>query len=97
MADISVIGRPSILIPYAAATADHQSANARGLVDAGSAILIPESQLDVASVTEQIASVLDNPQGALHMANAALSVAIPDATERLVSLVETLAQKGATS
>ena len=30
-ADIAVIGRPSILIPYAAATGDHQSANARGL------------------------------------------------------------------
>ena len=43
VADISVIGRPSILIPYAAATGDHQSANARGLVDAGAAVLIPEA------------------------------------------------------
>lgn len=94
VADISVIGRPSILIPYAAAAADHQSANARGLVDAGAAILIPESQLNVDAVAEQIAAVLDNPQGALHMANAALSVARPDATETLVTLVETLAQKG---
>ena len=42
VADISVIGRPSILIPYAAATGDHQTANARGLVDAGAAILIPK-------------------------------------------------------
>ena len=42
VADISVIGRPSILIPFAAATGDHQTANARGLVDAGAAILIPE-------------------------------------------------------
>ena len=46
VADISVIGRPSILIPYAAATGDHQTANARGLVDAGAAILIPEKLLD---------------------------------------------------
>ncbi|WP_299687634.1 UDP-N-acetylglucosamine--N-acetylmuramyl-(pentapeptide) pyrophosphoryl-undecaprenol N-acetylglucosamine transferase [uncultured Tateyamaria sp.] len=94
VADISVIGRPSILIPYAAATADHQTANARGLVDAGAAILIPESQLNVDAVAEQIAAVLDNPHGALQMANAALSVARPDATEALVTLVETLAQKG---
>ena len=94
VADISVIGRPSILIPYAAATADHQTANARALVDAEAAILIPESQMNVDAVAAQIAAVLDNPQGALHMANAALSVAIPDATERLVTLVETLTQKG---
>ncbi|MEM7632645.1 MAG: UDP-N-acetylglucosamine--N-acetylmuramyl-(pentapeptide) pyrophosphoryl-undecaprenol N-acetylglucosamine transferase [Pseudomonadota bacterium] len=94
VADISVIGRPSILVPLAAAIRDEQTANARGLVDAGAAILIPESQLNVDSVAEQIAAVLDNPHGALQMANAALSVAIPDATDRLVTLVETLAQKG---
>ena len=35
IADISVIGRPAILIPYAAATDDHQAANARGLVAGG--------------------------------------------------------------
>ncbi len=94
VADISVIGRPSILIPYAAATGDHQTANARGLVDAGAAILIPESQMTVENVTAQINAVLDTPDGALHMAQAAQSVARPDATETLVSLVETLAQKG---
>ncbi|WP_299597744.1 UDP-N-acetylglucosamine--N-acetylmuramyl-(pentapeptide) pyrophosphoryl-undecaprenol N-acetylglucosamine transferase [uncultured Tateyamaria sp.] len=94
VADIAIIGRPSILVPYAAATADHQTANARGLVDAGAAILIPESQLSVENVAEQINAVLDNPHGALQMANAALTVGKPDATEQLVYMVETLAQKG---
>lgn len=45
VADISVIGRPAILIPFAAATADHQTANARGLVSAEAAILIPNPRL----------------------------------------------------
>ncbi|APX11839.1 UDP-N-acetylglucosamine--N-acetylmuramyl-(pentapeptide) pyrophosphoryl-undecaprenol N-acetylglucosamine transferase [Tateyamaria omphalii] len=94
VADISIVGRPSILIPYAAAAADHQTANARGLVDAGAAILIPESQLNVESVAEQINAVLDNPDGALQMALAALTAAKPDATEHLVHMVETLSQKG---
>ena len=93
VADISVIGRPSILIPYAAATADHQTANARGLVDAGGAILIPESQLTVEALTEQIVNILSNPEGAGRMARAALSVGKPDATENLVALVEMLASK----
>ena len=35
IADISIIGRPSILIPLATAAGDHQTANARGLVEAG--------------------------------------------------------------
>lgn len=90
VADISVIGRPSILIPYPHATEDHQTANARGLVDAQAAILIPESQLDPGVLSTQIANVLEHPEGASQMARAALAQGIPDATERLIALVETL-------
>lgn len=94
VADISVIGRPSILIPYAAATSDHQTANARGLVDAGGAILIPEFQFNPETLTRNIRLVLDDPQGAAQMAQAAVSQGRPDATDRLVTLVQTLAEKG---
>lgn len=93
VADISVIGRPSILVPFAAATADHQSANARGLVEAGAAILIPESAFNVDALTEQLQMVLGNPSGASQMAQAALSCGKPDATQQLVALVEHLATK----
>lgn len=93
VADISVIGRPSILVPFAAATGDHQTANARGLVDAGAAILIPENRLEVSTLAEQIATVLTNPKGAQMMAQAALSVGKPEATDELVSMVVTLAKK----
>jgi UDP-N-acetylglucosamine--N-acetylmuramyl-(pentapeptide) pyrophosphoryl-undecaprenol N-acetylglucosamine transferase len=91
VADISVIGRPAILIPFAAATGDHQTANARGLVEAGAAIRIPESKLNVDSLAEQIASVLQNSAAALKMSQAALAQAKPDAAQDLAALVETLA------
>ncbi len=94
VADIAVIGRPSILIPYAAATGDHQTANARGLVAAGAAILIPESRLSVEAMAQQIVMVLDNPDAALQMALAAQNVGKPEATESLVAMVESLAEKG---
>jgi UDP-N-acetylglucosamine--N-acetylmuramyl-(pentapeptide) pyrophosphoryl-undecaprenol N-acetylglucosamine transferase len=93
VADISVIGRPAILIPFAAATADHQTANARGLSDTGAAILMPESQVSAESLSAQIELILSNAQGAAQMAAAALSCGLPDATERLVTLVEELAVK----
>lgn len=95
IADISVIGRPSILIPLASAAGDHQTANARGLVEAGGAIRIPESALDSNSLAEQIAAVLTHPQGATQMANAAMNAGIPDATDRLVALVEHLSEEAA--
>jgi len=91
VADISVIGRPSILVPYAYATADHQTANAKPLVEAGGAIRIPQSKFTPEALAEAIGTVLSQPEAADRMARAALSVGLPDATERLVALVEELA------
>jgi len=79
-------------VPFAAATGDHQTANARALVQAGGAIRIPESKLETAALAEQIATVIGDPEGAVQMARAAASCAMTDATERLVSLVEYLAE-----
>ena len=90
VADISVIGRPAILIPYPAATGDHQTANARGLTESGAARLAPESGLDVATLAAQITAILSAPEKAEQMAAAALAQGRPDATIRLVSLVESL-------
>ncbi len=93
VADISVIGRPAILIPFAAATGDHQTANARGLVDSAAAILIPEHALDAATLAVQMAAVLGQPATAGQMARNALAQSRPDATTRLAALVESLTRK----
>lgn len=94
VADISVIGRPSVLIPFAAAMDDHQTANARGLSEAQAAIVIPEKLLDAATLADHIAAVLGQPQAAEQMARNALAQGRPDATDRLVALVEGLVKKG---
>jgi len=93
VADIAVIGRPAILIPYAVATGDHQTANARGLVDGQAAILIPESALDPATLTAHMAAVFNQPDAAVQMARNALTLGRPDACERLAEVVERLARK----
>ena len=92
IADLTVIGRPAVLVPFAAAAADHQTANARQMVDAGAAILMPESKFTAESLAEHMETVLSQPDGALQMARAALSCGTPDATTRLAALVEQLAQ-----
>ncbi len=91
LADITVIGRPAILIPFAAATGDHQTANAAALVQAGGAVLMAEAGLDAAALSAEISAILTQPFRAETMARAALSQGRPDATARLVALVETLA------
>ncbi len=87
LADITVIGRPAILIPYAAATGDHQSANAQALAEAGAANVHPESVLDADGLTRDIQAILTDPARARQMAAAALSLGRPDAARRLYDLV----------
>ena len=91
VADITVIGRPSILIPYALAAGDHQSANARPLADAGAAVVLPESALDAAGLGRDIAAILSDTGRAAHMADAARALGRPDAARRLYDLVTEIA------
>lgn len=92
LADITVIGRPAILIPYAAATGDHQTANAQSLAEGGAAIVHPESVLDVPGLTRDIRAILNDPARASQMAAAALFLARPDAARRLYDLVTEIAR-----
>jgi len=55
--------------------------------------LIPEDAFTVKALTAQIETILTNDAGALKMAQAALACGIPDATTRLVALVDELADK----
>ncbi|WP_062563638.1 undecaprenyldiphospho-muramoylpentapeptide beta-N-acetylglucosaminyltransferase [Paracoccus aminovorans] len=92
IADITVIGRPAILIPYAAATADHQTANARALAESGAAVLLPESVLDAESLARDMRDILSDSARATRMAAAALELARPDAAQRLADLVTDLSR-----
>lgn len=96
IADLAVIGRPSILIPYAAATADHQTANARGLVEAEAAVRIPEAALTAEALTDTVSAILTQPDAAVKMAHNALAHGRPDATERLVDITLQIANKDKT-
>lgn len=93
VADISVIGRPSILVPYAAAAANHQAANAKMLSTVDAAVVFPESQFTSDALCETLLSILTNPRGAESMAQAALRAGRADAVVQLAEMVETLARK----
>lgn len=92
VADVSVIGRPAIWVPLASAIRDEQTANARQLVDANAAVMMPETTFQVESLSGVIAQIFSDGPAATKMANAALACSVPDATKRLEALVETLAK-----
>jgi len=91
VADLTVIGRPAVLVPFAAAAGDHQTANAAGLVEAGAAVLVPEEDLSPAVLAEEIERILGDSGAAAAMARSALAKGRPDAADRLAALVEEVA------
>jgi len=84
LAELCAAGLPSILVPYPHAVDDHQTANARVLVEAGAAQLINESQLTIDDLAQRIRALVDHPQQRLAMAAAARRLAKPDA-DRVVA------------
>ncbi len=88
VAELAAVGRPAILVPFAAATDDHQSANARPFVAAGAGRMLPEADCTSARLAEAIASCLADPAALEAAAAAARSLGAPDAAERLADLVE---------
>ncbi len=90
VADIAAVGRPSILIPLAIAKRDEQTANARGLVEAGAALMLPEPGLTPEALSADVAAILADPERAREMADAARAEGRADAAARLADLVERL-------
>lgn len=89
--ELAAIGRPAILIPYPHATADHQTGNARWLVDAGAAVVLPDAECTAERLRALIDELLGDPPRLARMAEAARTVARPDAAERIAQAVAELA------
>ena len=93
VAELTTAGRPAILVPFAAATDDHQTANAREMVKAGGARAIQESSFTPDVLARQIEALAMDPVALANAAARALSVGRPHAARDLADLVERIANK----
>ena len=87
VAELSVIGRPSILVPLPGSLDQDQAANARVLANAGGAMVQMQPGFTPEWLAGELARLLKNPTELTDMAAGARSVALPDAAERLADLV----------
>jgi UDP-N-acetylglucosamine--N-acetylmuramyl-(pentapeptide) pyrophosphoryl-undecaprenol N-acetylglucosamine transferase len=84
VSELAAAGLPAIFVPFAAAVDDHQTLNAKFLVDAQAGISIPEAQLTPPRLADELRKLLGAGRGQLaEMAVRARSVAITDADVRL--------------
>jgi UDP-N-acetylglucosamine--N-acetylmuramyl-(pentapeptide) pyrophosphoryl-undecaprenol N-acetylglucosamine transferase len=88
IAELTAAGRPAILIPFAAATDDHQTANAREMVRAGGARAIKQENFTPDVLARQIEALAMDPLALSNAAARALSVGRPHAARDLADLVE---------
>jgi UDP-N-acetylglucosamine--N-acetylmuramyl-(pentapeptide) pyrophosphoryl-undecaprenol N-acetylglucosamine transferase len=91
LAEITALGKASLLVPYPYAVADEQTANAQRLVDAGAAVIWPDCDLDAPGFTELLRSLISDASRRASMSNQASSLGKPDATAAIVALILELA------
>jgi UDP-N-acetylglucosamine--N-acetylmuramyl-(pentapeptide) pyrophosphoryl-undecaprenol N-acetylglucosamine transferase len=90
--ELAAVGRAAILIPFAAATNNHQELNARLVERAGGATVITEADLTPERLGLAIAEIINDPDRAARMGAAARTLAAPDATKKIVDLLEKIEQ-----
>jgi UDP-N-acetylglucosamine--N-acetylmuramyl-(pentapeptide) pyrophosphoryl-undecaprenol N-acetylglucosamine transferase len=88
IAELTAAGRPAILIPFPAATDDHQTANARDMTKAGGARTIQQTNFTPTVLARQIEAMAADPIALNNAAARALSVGRPHAARDLADLVE---------
>ncbi|NRB41442.1 MAG: undecaprenyldiphospho-muramoylpentapeptide beta-N-acetylglucosaminyltransferase [Pseudomonadales bacterium] len=91
VSEIAVAGLPAIFIPYPFAIDDHQTANAKWLVDENAAFLMPQEAMTVASLEKILTSLIDDAQLLKNMQEKAESVAISNASETVAKICLELA------
>jgi UDP-N-acetylglucosamine--N-acetylmuramyl-(pentapeptide) pyrophosphoryl-undecaprenol N-acetylglucosamine transferase len=84
IAELTVLGKPSILVPYPYAADDHQRANAEILVQGGAAQMVLDAELTPERMCEEIRSLLFDRSRLAAMSRAAAALGKPDATRAVV-------------
>jgi UDP-N-acetylglucosamine--N-acetylmuramyl-(pentapeptide) pyrophosphoryl-undecaprenol N-acetylglucosamine transferase len=93
VAELAAAGRAALLVPFPAATDQHQMANARALERAGAAHVILQAELTPERLMREIHELLRETARLIEMERAAKSLARPEAAAQIADLVEELAAK----
>ncbi len=88
VAELTVVGLGSVLVPLPIAPRDAQTANAEALVGVGAAVRIPDGELTVDRLAAEVEALLDPPATLEDMATAALTLAHPQAAAEVAALAQ---------
>ncbi|MEE9166778.1 MAG: glycosyltransferase [Candidatus Neomarinimicrobiota bacterium] len=92
LAETAHCGKPSLLIPFRGASADHQTRNAKIFEDAGAAEVILESHLSPERFVKEVETLITDPRKLSKMGTTARSLSTPDAAKEIVNQIVALAE-----
>jgi UDP-N-acetylglucosamine--N-acetylmuramyl-(pentapeptide) pyrophosphoryl-undecaprenol N-acetylglucosamine transferase len=91
VAELCAVGVPAVFVPYPSAVDDHQTANAKPMVDEGAAAIIQEVDLSDVSLADELKRWLTSRSDLLERAQRARQLARPQALQRITELCLQLA------
>ena len=94
LAELTYLGKPSLIVPSPNVTDNHQEKNARVLERAGGARVFLEGEFDAESLLREVRALLADPEGLAQMSRAMESLSVPEATDRICDEILTLCGKG---
>jgi UDP-N-acetylglucosamine--N-acetylmuramyl-(pentapeptide) pyrophosphoryl-undecaprenol N-acetylglucosamine transferase len=92
VSELCIVGKPVILVPSPNVAEDHQTKNAMALVDKGAALLVKD-QVAREELVPSALDLLSKEEEKRNLSQAIVSLAKPDATERIVDEIERIAGK----
>lgn len=96
LAEVTLVGLPAILVPYPHAHADHQTHNARALVSASAAVLLPDGELSGRRLVDEVDALVGNADRLTAMGQASRRLGRPEAARAILDAVwEMVGERGA--
>ena len=94
VAEEAAAGKPALLVPFAAATDEHQRRNAEAMVEAGAAVMVEERELDEPDrLLNALTGLLNDPARLVAMAAAARTQAHPGSADRIAGRLAEMANR----
>jgi UDP-N-acetylglucosamine--N-acetylmuramyl-(pentapeptide) pyrophosphoryl-undecaprenol N-acetylglucosamine transferase len=86
--ELLAAGLPAVLVPSPHVTGDHHTANARHLVKAAAAVMVPDAEMSGDRMVDEVDALLGDPAKLAAMAAAARTAARPDAADAIAAVAE---------
>lgn len=85
--ELSVMEKPSILVPFPKASDDHQRTNAQSMVNKGASLMIEEASFTAETLFEELLSLKENPDKLLRLSKASKSAFPLGAREKIADIL----------